>query len=198
MTDASVGDVPRTPDDWREYLVEYGREYVRTANVCQREFMKPEHTSTCWFGPGPADERTIAATEQRLGTRLPPTLRSFLAVSDGWSGMVAFFVDEILPCAGIGWLRDSGWGAELIEIYGEEGEGDDELRELLEMFRRALLIADGEDIWLLDPGRTGEDGEWAGFHLAPGEGGYPDEYTSFADLLHSRRLEHPKIIEAEG
>lgn len=33
--------------------------------------------------PG-ADESTIAATEERLVRRLPPSSRAFLAVSDGW------------------------------------------------------------------------------------------------------------------
>ncbi|MDT7781693.1 MAG: hypothetical protein QOF58_112 [Pseudonocardiales bacterium] len=184
-------------DDWHEYLVEYGREYVRTANVYQREFMKPEHAANGWFGARPADERTIAATEQRLGTRLPPSLRSFLAVTDGWEGMVAFFVDELLPCARIDWLRDCERGADLIEIYGEELDEDDEPDELLELFRRSLLIADGEDIWLLDPARTGPDGEWAGMHFAPGEGDYPEAHSSFAGLLHVSRVQYVEHLAAD-
>ncbi|HEX8865512.1 MAG TPA: SMI1/KNR4 family protein [Lentzea sp.] len=197
MKDTSV-DVPRTADDWRGYLVDYGREYVRTANVYQREFLTAEQATTCWFGAEPAGERTIAATEQRLGTRLPPSLRSFLAASDGWSALVAFFVDELLPCKGIEWLRDSGRGAELIEIYSEELDEDDEPDELLDLFRRSLLVATGEDLWLLDPARPGPDGEWAALHFAPGEGEYPEEHPSFAELLHTSRLQLVADFDATG
>ncbi|MFI6695523.1 SMI1/KNR4 family protein [Streptomyces sp. NPDC050433] len=38
------------------------------------------------LGFPPAGEERIAALEQRLGATLPPSYRSFLAVSDGWRG----------------------------------------------------------------------------------------------------------------
>jgi len=37
-----------------------------------------------WLGLPPASEERIAAMEERLGRRMPPSYRRFLEVSDGW------------------------------------------------------------------------------------------------------------------
>jgi hypothetical protein len=180
MTGTPGGSAPRTAEDWAGYLVEYGATYVRTANEYVRPRLTAEQVETHWLGAGPASEEALAATEERLGTRLPPGLRTFLAATDGWCG-VGGWISEVHGCAEIDWLRDTDIGEDLIELYAEE-----EVEELCALFRRALLVAYGEDLWLLDPASRGPDGEWAAHEFAPkyGEG---EEYASFTELFEKSR-----------
>lgn len=55
VTDMSLGDVTRTAEDWRRYLVEYGGVYVRTANEYVRPRLAAEQIETNWLGVEPAD-----------------------------------------------------------------------------------------------------------------------------------------------
>jgi hypothetical protein len=173
--------LPATPGEWRTYLFEYGEVYIRTANEYQRPLLTPEQLETNWLGTQPATDEDIAATEQRLGVPLPPSLSAFLRASDGWEG-VGGWIDEILPCAQIDWLRDTDWGDELIEIYSEDEPEDDGTNEPLDLFRRALLIARGEDIWLLDPTSVTDSGEYLAVDFTP-KYGDSKEYPSFAVLF---------------
>ena len=178
-----VGEPPRTAEDWRGYLVEYSRIYVRTVNEYARRRLTAEQLESHWLGTEPADEPTIAATEQRLGVRLPPSLRTFLTVTDGWQG-VGGWAEGVSACAEIDWLRNMDTG--LIEIYTEVQEDEGEPNGLLALFQRALVIADGEDLWLLDPTETDPDGEWAAYEFAP-KYGEADKHSSFAELFHASR-----------
>ncbi|MBM9508669.1 SMI1/KNR4 family protein [Actinacidiphila acididurans] len=187
MKDMSPEDPPRTAEDWRGYLAEYGRLYVATANEYQYENLTAEQIESGWLGAGPAGEQTIAAAEQRLGIRFPPSLRAFLSVTDGWQGLGAW-VAGVSPCAGIDWMRNIEDGMDLINLYAAANEGDDGgPEELLTLFRRALLIAGGEeDFWLLDPAQPGPDGEWTAYEFQP-KYGEADEYPSFAELFHASK-----------
>jgi hypothetical protein len=184
MTEISGGRVPRTAEDWRGYLVEYGGVYVRTANEYVRPRLTAEQIQSHWLGAEPADEQTIADTEQRLGIRFPPSLRAFLTVTNGWYG-VGGWIDQVSPCAEINWLRNTDMGTDLIEVYAEEEE-EGEPSELLALFRRALVIAGGEDLWLLDPTETHPDGEWTAHQFEP-KYGESSEYPSFAELFHASK-----------
>ncbi|MQY31349.1 SMI1/KNR4 family protein [Nocardia aurantia] len=187
MTATPAEPAPTTPDEWRTYLPGYGEIYVRTANRYVRPHLTPEQLETHWFGTDPATEQTLATTALRLGIPLPPSLSNFLSVTDGWAA-VGGWIDAVATCAEIDWLRNTQWGEELIEIYSELDEEDeaDEPNELLELFRRTLLIASGEDIWLLDPTRTTPDGEYPAIDFKPKYGDYR-EYSSFAELFHESR-----------
>jgi hypothetical protein len=185
MTHIPVGDVPRAAEDWSGYLVEYGEVYVRTANEDVRSRLTVDQIDSHWLGAEPADEQTLSATEQRLGLRFPPSLRAFLTVTDGWYG-VGGWAHEVGPCAEIGWLRNTCMGTDLIEVYAEAEEEDGESSELLALFRRALAIAGGEDLWLLDPTRIHPDGEWTAYVFAP-KYGDAQEYPSFAELFHASK-----------
>ncbi len=184
VTEIAGGSVPRTAEDWRGYLVEYGGVYVRTANEYVRPRLTAEQIESHWLGAEPADERTIAATEQRLGIRFPPSLRAFLTVTNGWHG-VGGWIDQVSPCSEIDWLRNTDMGTDLIEIYAGEEE-ESEPNELLALFRRALVIANGDDLWLLDPTKTHPDGEWTAYEFAP-KYGEDSEYPSFAELFHASK-----------
>jgi hypothetical protein len=183
VTDMAVGDAPRTAEDWRGYLVEYGSVYVRTMNGYVRPRPTAEHIESYWLGAEPVDVQTIAATEQRLGIRFPPSLRAFLTVTDGWQG-VGGWLDEVIPCAAIDWLRNTGRGEDLLGVYTEVEQEEGEPNELLALFRRALLITSGEDVWLLDPATIHPDGEWTAYEFVP-KYGDAEEYPSFAELFHA-------------
>jgi len=185
VTDMSAGAAPRTAEGWRGYLVEYGGVYVRTANEYQRPRLTAEQIESHWLGDEPVDVRTIEATEQRLGIRFPPSLRNFLTVTDGWQG-VGGWVHEVSPCAEIDWLRDTDMGEDLIGVYTEVEQDEGEPNDLLALFRRALVITSGEDLWLLDPATIHPDGEWAAYEFAP-KYGEAEEYPSFADLFHASK-----------
>jgi len=67
--------------------------------------------------PG-ATEEEIAAAEARLGTQLPPSYKSFLRVSNGWSAMGSTMPGELWSTGETEWLR---WCyPESIEIWGNE------------------------------------------------------------------------------
>lgn len=191
VTEIPGASVPRTAEDWPGYLAEYGELYVRTANEYVRPRLTAEQIGTHWLGAEPADEQTIVTTEQRLGIRFPPSLRAFLTVTNGWYG-VGEWIDEVSPCAEIDWLRDTEWGTDLIELYADaEGE------ELITLFRRALLIASGEDLWLLDPSETHPDGEWTACRFVP-KYGESEEYPSFAELFHASKELMIRLAESKN
>ncbi|XES00972.1 SMI1/KNR4 family protein [Streptomyces sp. S1D4-11] len=67
--------------NWHDFLGRWQEEWVPRA----------EHEEDGDGGPGPvrlgrpgADEAAITTVEKRLGKRLPPSYRQFLAASDGW------------------------------------------------------------------------------------------------------------------
>jgi hypothetical protein len=191
VAEISGESVPRTAEDWSGYLVEYGKLYVQTANEYQRSILTAEQIETHWLGAEPADEQTIEATEQRLEVRFPPSLRAFLSVTNGWQGLGGY-VDQANPCSEIDWLRNTVRGAELIEVY-EAAQQDDELNELLALFRRVLLLGDGEDVWLLDPTATHPDGEWTAYQFQPSYGDYSD-YSSFAELFQRSKEDMEEML----
>lgn len=184
VTNMPIG-APSTVEDWRAYLPEYGEVFVRTADEYVRQHLTAEQIETHWLGADPANEGTIAATQQRLGLELPPSLRTFLTVTDGWKG-VGGWIDEVVPCAEIDWMRNTDKGAGLVELYTDAENDEDEPNELLALFQRAVVVAVGEDLWLLDPTEAHPDGEWPAHEFEP-KYGEAEEYRSFADLFHASK-----------
>jgi hypothetical protein len=133
-----------------------------------------------WAGRPPATEEQLAALEDKLEVRLPPSFREFLQVSNGW-GYTINFVEAIRGTADLGWLRDLDplW----VEIYDDlDDDGEDEAAIL----RRALLIstdADGGCLFL-DPGDVNEDGEWAAYELFSWRAMGPERHDSFSALMY--------------
>ncbi|MFE7031435.1 SMI1/KNR4 family protein [Streptomyces sp. NPDC057621] len=186
--EAAVTAVLTTPEAWRGYLRRYDELYLRNRASDQELFDLLEEDEVealdeggrleRWLGEEPAQDETVAASEGRLGVRFPPSLRGFLLASDGWI-RVSGWVDLVYPCARIEWMRDTGAGASLIPLYGEEFDND----EYADLFRRSMEVAAGEDVWLLDPTDIGPDGEWAAYLFTPKYGDLR-KFTSFATLFH--------------
>lgn len=133
-----------------------------------------------WAGRPPATEEQLAALEDKLEVRLPPSFREFLQVSNGW-GYTINFVEAIRGTDDLGWLRDLDpmW----VEVYDDlDDDGEDEVAIL----RRALLIsteADGGCLFL-DPGDVNEDGEWAAYELFSWRAMGLERHDSFSDLMY--------------
>ena len=171
-----------TPEAWRPYLRDYGKSWAEDCDVHRLVELGLEDEPDPWLGAEPAGEDVVAAAEQRLGVRFPPSFRGFLLTSDGWHGVFGW-IDEVHSCADVHWLRDISTGRNLIKLYSEGAAEDDEYATLL---RQSLAVAKGEDLWLLDPTDTGADGEWAAweFQIKYGDFG---RYGSFAELFHASR-----------
>ncbi|MFD0307199.1 SMI1/KNR4 family protein [Streptomyces sp. NPDC127119] len=177
-----------TPEAWRDYLGRYDELYLRNRASDQEIFdlLDEDEVEVLdeggrlerWLGEEPAREETVAAAEERLEVRFPPSLRGFLFTSDGWM-RVSGWVDLVYPCGRIAWMRDTGAGASLIRLYSEEFDN----AEYVDLFRRSIEIAGGEDVWLLDPTDLGPDGEWTAYVFTPKYGDLR-KFTSFSTLFH--------------
>ncbi|MGY6021845.1 SMI1/KNR4 family protein [Streptomyces spinosirectus] len=187
------------PFDWHTFLRRWQEEWVpRTGDE-----LDGGQTVTPASRPG-ADEAAIAAAEERLGRRLPPSYREFLAVSDGWHVDQMAGVYQLGGAADIDWFRDP---YDMTSLY-EEDLGDDPSYEdvlLAGMWRRALRLETDSDASyaLLDPGDSDEDGEWA-LYLYHGWGGeLPHRYPSFRAYMeamyrgfHADRADRADFVNA--
>ncbi|MEU6537858.1 SMI1/KNR4 family protein [Streptomyces sp. NPDC047000] len=156
------------------------------------------------LGRAGADEAVIAGAEERLGRRLPPSYREFLAVSDGWYVEQMAGVHRLGGVADIDWFRDP-FG--MAPLYGE-GLGDDPREEdvlLAGMWQRALRLETDSDMSnaLLDPGDTDQDGEWALYLYKGWSGEPPERYPSFRAYMeamyrgfHAVRAGQPGFVNA--
>ncbi|MEU6949061.1 SMI1/KNR4 family protein [Streptomyces sp. NPDC046316] len=187
--------------NWHEFLERWQQEWVPRADADEDEDGGQADLSPA--RPG-ADEEAIAAAEERLGRRLPPSYREFLAVSDGWHVDQPAGIYQLGGAADIDWFGDP-FG--MTPMY-EESLGDDPREEdvlMAGMWRRALRLETDSDMSnaLLDPGDTDQDGEWA-LYVYKGWGGeFPDRYPSFRAYMeamyrgfHSDRVERPDFVNA--
>ncbi|MFD3792092.1 SMI1/KNR4 family protein [Streptomyces cyaneofuscatus] len=182
----AAGAAPATPHDWRAFLEEYGQRYLMNHDGAdelldedQADALDRGERIAVWLGAEPAREEVLAAAEERIGLRLPPSLRSFFLTSDGWEHLDGW-VDGVHPSGRAGWMRDSEDGARVIEVYASIAGNEDDVS----LFRRSVEIAKGEDYWLLDPTDVGPDGEWAAYEFTP-KYGDTTRFPSFAAMFHS-------------
>ncbi|MEU6765636.1 SMI1/KNR4 family protein [Streptomyces sp. NPDC046853] len=185
----AVAAAPTTPQEWRGFLERYGERYLKNAadedelddllDEDQLDALEREERVELWLGEAPAREEAVAASEERLGVRFPPTLRGFFLASDGWTHLDTW-VDGVHPCGRVSWMRDSDAGRSVTETYASIPGNEDDVQ----LFRRSLEIARGEDFWLLDPTDVGPDGEWAAYEFAP-KYGDTTKYPSFSALFYS-------------
>ncbi|MEU5325756.1 SMI1/KNR4 family protein [Streptomyces parvus] len=184
-----VAAAPTTPEEWRVFLERYGELYVKVRadeeelvdllDEDQLDALDQGERVEAWLGEAPAREEALAASEERLGVRFPAGLRGFFLASDGWTRLDGW-VDGVHPCDRVVWMRDSEAGESVIEIYASIPGNE----EVVELFRRSIEIARGEDFWLLDPTDVGPDGEWAAYEFTP-KYGDTTKYPSFSALFHS-------------
>ncbi|MEV1047615.1 SMI1/KNR4 family protein [Streptomyces sp. NPDC049916] len=179
---------PTTPEEWRVFLERYGELYVNVRADEDKLFKILEDDDLealargeeihPWLGLAPAGGEALAMAEERLGVRFPAGLRAFFLVSDGWTHINGW-VDGVHACDRAVWMRDSEAGGRVIEIFASV-PGNEEAVELL---RRSIEIARGEDFWLLDPTDVGPDAEWAAYTFTPKYGDIT-KFAGFSALFH--------------
>lgn len=203
MTADSIARMTDTSEDWRSLLTRWSQEWAdaRAAEVAQGEpaARDEEPLHTRWLGFPAAPEERIRALEERLGHRLPPSYRTFLAVSDGWRH-AGGFVWVLAGTDGARWHEDS---AGLSEYFPGELDDDSTPQDhlLAGMWGRALqLDVESDALYvLLDPGDVDDAGEWAVYTWAPWHADNPTRYGSFRTFMDAmyRQFHHLEVSRTE-
>lgn len=192
---------------WRPFLEQWSAEWIAGHDPEKDAPLAQEVVRDSWLGFAPASEAQVAATEARLGRRLPPSLREFLLVTNGWR-YAGNFIYRLAGAAELEWLRDTDdriW----IEVWEDLAEGDVEddedgeeafgVQEAKILARCLRLSLEGDAaVMLLDPDDVDEDGEWAGYWLASWSGEGPKRYGSFHDLMRRQWVSFHALRKPPG
>ncbi|MGV9291495.1 SMI1/KNR4 family protein [Streptomyces sp. NPDC003719] len=188
--------------NWHDFLGRWQEEWIPGEDDLEDMEEGGVSPADMALAAPPATREEIAAAEERLGTRLPPSYRGFLEVSNGWR------VDAAASIYRLGGVHEIGWFGDpfgMTEAYRQQlGERSTEQEVLLAgMWERALQLETDSDMSyaLLDPGDTGEDGEWALYVYKGWSGEYPDRYPSFRAYMeemyrnfHADRASDPRFV----
>lgn len=198
--DAGSGPVsarfPVTAEQWRAYLTEYSDWYLRVTGLSVDDVddrvpglspLTTRQISARWLGHEPATEQMIGGAEERLGVKLPPSLRGFLLASNGW-GPVSEWTDALSSCDDIDWFRNTHPGF----FPSSDGQVDD---GVFEFFGRCLSIARGQDAFLLDTGEVSTDGEYDAYLFAVKYGETEGPCKSFSELIALGRAEIESLLD---
>ena len=182
-------------DDWAVVLARLNALLLKSDQL--KEMMTKEALASHWCGLPPATEGEIAGAEKHLGVILPPSYRSFLAISNGWRPF-SHFVERLLSVAEVEPYRTvDSEGLEMIRQYYQNDELPD--KDYLDYstpehmvalrtryYPDCLLVGKSwgveSDMILLNPHITFPDGEWEAIFFAnwlPGN----QRYRSFYDLV---------------
>lgn len=191
MAGGSIGRMTHeTPFTWEPFLRDWSGEW---ADSLTDDATRPPADESArrdrWLGfPGASEER-IAALEERLGRRLPPSYREFLAVSDGWRH-AGGFITVLAGTAEARWHEDAYGLAETFEDFLDDDPSPEELRDV-EVWRRGLQLDVESDVThvVLDPGGEDEDGEWAVYSWASWRAEPPERFPDFAAFMRSMHRE---------
>ncbi|MFE9663187.1 SMI1/KNR4 family protein [Streptomyces sp. NPDC005955] len=190
------------PFDWREFLTRWSTEWA-DARPDGRDESDRELVVARWLGYSGASDAGIAALEERIGYRLPPSLETFLRISDGWRPAD----HPVYRLAGTQGFHPHRNAYGLAEIFGEHLDEDASPQELLEagMWHRALHLDAETDatMVLIDPLDRDADGEWAVYEWASWRGMPPERFPSFREyMLYRYRCFHrsaaSKAVDGEG
>ena len=140
--------------------------------------------SEVWVGYASATEEQIATLEVRIGTRLPPSYRQFLAVSNGWRDSGAF-IYKLWSTEDVDWFRVRN--KEWIDISNSSGTDERDPEHESRDMKTALEISDIGDsaILLLNPQVISPEGEWEAWFFSSWS--FPaSRYPSFWELMHAQ------------
>ncbi|UNO38483.1 SMI1/KNR4 family protein [Streptomyces sp. MST-110588] len=170
--------------DWQGFLTRWSEEWADAYDPGKaRDAGDEEACRARWLGFAPATPARIAALEERLGHRLPPSYRTFLEVTDGWRH-AGGFVWLLAGTEGACWYEDD---AGLAEIFQEDLDEDATREEILEatIWTRGLQLAMESDVVdvLMDPDDVDEHGEWAVYTWAPWRASPPERHVSFWEYM---------------
>jgi hypothetical protein len=156
----------------RAFLERWSREWV-VAHDPARDRPMDEAVRAGWLGFEPATEEQVLAAEARLGRRLPPSLRSFLLITNGWKD-AGNFIYRLAGTDELAWLGTTG------DVHWADAYQDEVVARSLR-----LSLAGDASVLFLDPMDIGADGEWAAYRLASWSGVGPERFDSFTDLMLS-------------
>lgn len=198
--------------DWHELLTQWSRELIE-ANDFFLEDISPEVITSGWLGYPGATEYQITQAENRLGTKLPPSYREFLKVTNGWRQFNSF-IYKLWSTDEIEWLvvrhrndlinpwlegyTSNGLDSVSVSdqeylVYGEE-QYSDIMR--VEYLHTALEISDTGDaaILLLNPQILTMEGEWEAWFFASWLPGVR-RYASFWEMMQSEHQSFLDLLE---
>ena len=127
-----------------------------------------------WLGYPPCSERDILTAEERLGVSLPPSLRQFYSLTNGWRN-ISFFVDAILPIEKIDFLptvdpeltevinSSAQYRESYAKMTGIELDEDPQYidEQVTRVIRSIVLSTEGDaTTTLIDPHSDVGNGEW--------------------------------------
>ncbi|WP_328222476.1 SMI1/KNR4 family protein [Streptomyces sp. NBC_00310] len=173
-----------TAFDWRPFLLRWSGEWADSLPDGETRGEDDEAALRArWLGFPPASQERIAAMEERLGRRMPPSYREFLKVSDGWRH-AGGFVWLLAGTEDAHWHNNESELADMFEEYLDEDAGPDERREA-DLWRRGLQLDVESDVThvLLDPEDVGEDGEWAVYTWASWRAEPPERHANFLEFM---------------
>ncbi len=182
--------------NWTELLHQWSRDIL--SSKAYRERLSPDVIGSGWLGFSGATEADILRSEARLHTKLPPSYREFLKVSNGWR-MTTPFIDRLWSTEEIEWfsVRRRSWidaRATAADYFGQPEPipdedylvyGENQKESIREEYLKAVLeISDEGDsaIYLLNPLVVSPEGEWEAWFFAdwiPGA----HRYRSFWELM---------------
>ncbi|MEV5787801.1 SMI1/KNR4 family protein [Streptomyces sp. NPDC052287] len=192
---------------WRPFLKQWSAEWIAGHDPDKDAPLAQEVVRDAWLGFAPASEAEVAAAEARLGRRLPPSLREFLLVTNGWRD-AGHFIYRLAGAAELEWLRDTDdrtW-IEVWEDFAEDDLEEDEdgeeafgVQEAKVLARCLRLSLEGDAaVMLLDPDDVDVDGEWAAYWLASWSGEGPERYDSFHGLMRRQWVSFHALRKPPG
>ncbi|MFD7031018.1 SMI1/KNR4 family protein [Streptomyces sp. NPDC059917] len=194
-----------TAFDWRPFLLKWSGEWADSLPDASpdgggRGARDEAAARARWLGFPPAAEERIAAMEERLGRRMPPSYREFLAVSDGWRH-AGGFVWRLAGTARARWHDNASGLAEVFEAYLDKDAGAERRREA-GLWRRGLQLDVESDATrvLMDPEDVDENGEWAVYTWAGWRAAPPERYADFGAFMRDmhREFHSLRARPAEG
>ena len=208
--------------DWRVFLQQISRELL--ADECIRAMLPADVLTSAWLGYDGASKHEIVRLEKRLGKQLPPSYRSFLAVTNGWR-QCGPFIYNMWSCSEVRWFqeRNQDWidayvhpGNNGIEVVWPNGQTPPELAPLTdeeyliygtkqdscrfrtEYLQKALEISDVGDsaILLLNPETVNDEGEWEAWLFTNWMPG-ARRYCSFRELMQGEHESFCRVRAGE-
>jgi hypothetical protein len=158
------------------------------------DFYSEEEKVVQWIGREPATAEAIAATEKRLGIKLPNDVVEFYKVSNGTSVITNQCFGAFMPIDQIDWLKNAD--PYLIECYKEMGE--DYVNDL----NNSIIIAGityPHSVLIIQP--YGEHKEWRYWEFAsyiPGENefqGLESYLTRLVDFLKEQIINEDETLQ---
>ena len=188
-------DFARVQYDWRPFLEQYSRDLIAKRQPIDSDDWPDEVIGSGWVGYPGATEAQITALETRIGARLPPSYRQFLAVSNGWRNTGAF-IYKMWSAEEVEWFRVRN--QEWIDIWNSIDDDDSYPDHEGRGMKTALEISDTGDaaILLLNPQVITPDGEWEAWFFSNWNPG-ARRYASFWDLMHAQYKTMISLVDHE-